>query len=225
MIGSGFFDLIKRGATIEVLETVATNPLLVCSRDRRGVSALLWAVYSGHETLQKFLRARLEAEDIALDIFEAAATGDENRLRAILKAGPEAVHSFSGDGWTALHLAAAFGSSAAVATLLAEGARVDAVSRNAQQNQPLHAALALGSHPETVRLLLAHGAQANATQAGGFTPLFSAAAASRRDLAELLVKHGADAGHRSDQGKTAAESARERGHAEMAAWLEAQPDP
>jgi ankyrin repeat protein len=99
---------------------------------------------------------------------------------------------------------------------------VDAVSRNAQQNQPLHAVLALGRNVDTVKLLLKHGGEANATQAGGFTPIFSAAAANRRDLAELLAAHGADAGHKSEFGRTPAEFARERGHAEMAAWLEAQ---
>ena len=69
-------------------------------------------------------------------------------------------------------------------------------------------------------MLLASGAQVNAPQAGGFTALFSAAAADCRPLAELLVAHGADAAHKSDAGKTAADFARERGHTEMAAWLE-----
>ncbi len=221
MIGAGFFELIQRGAVIEVAEAVAANPELALRSDSQGVSALLWAVYCGQEPMREFLRGRLAVEGVALDIFEAAATGDENQLRVILDSDPEAAHAFSGDGWTPLHLAAAFGTPAAVATLLEGGARVDAVSLNPQQNQPLHAAMALGRNPETVILLLEHGAQANATQAGGFTPIFSACAANRKDLAEMLVAHGADAGHRSDQGKIPAEFARERGHAELASWLEA----
>ncbi len=96
------------------------------------------------------------------------------------------------------------------------------MSKNPQRNQPLHAALALGRNPETVRLLLAHGADPNATQVGGFTPLFSAAPANRRDLVELLIDHGAQALHRSDLGKTAADFARERGHTDLADWLEQQ---
>ncbi|MGD0733086.1 MAG: ankyrin repeat domain-containing protein [Terracidiphilus sp.] len=213
---------IQRGQTAEVEAAVAAEPALARWRDSQDVSALLWAVYCGQGPVRDFLRARLKAEDIALDIFEAAATGDESRLREILEAEPEAVHAYSGDGWTPLHLAAAFGTPVAVAALLECGARVDAVSRNAQQNQPLHAALALGRNAETIELLLAQGADANAAQAGGFTAIFSAAVANRRDLAELLVAHGADAGQKSDQGKTPADFARERGHAEMAGWLETQ---
>jgi len=86
----------------------------------------------------------------------------------------------------------------------------------------LHAALALGKNPSTVELLLSQGADPNATQAGGFTAIFSAATANRKDLAELLVNHGANPRHTNDQGKTPADFARERGHSELAAWLDGQ---
>jgi len=155
-----------------------------------------------------------------VDIFEAAALGETDRLETILRATPASVHEYSADGWTALHLAAGFGTPAAVAALLGAGADVQAVSRNPQQNQPLHAAVALGRNTEIVRLLLAHGAPVNEPQAGGFTPLFSAAAANNRSLVDLLLDHGADAFHKSDSGKNAADFARERGHTELATWLE-----
>jgi hypothetical protein len=218
-----FLKMIQTGATAEVADAVAADPALTGWRDSQGVSALLWSVYCGQELVRNFLLARLAAEGVALDIFEAAAVGDEARLRLLLEAEPALAESFSGDGWTPLHLAAAFGTPAAVSALLAAGARVDVVSRNPQKNQPLHAVLALGKNAETVRLLLASGAQANAAQAGGFTPIFSAAIANRRDLAEMLLAHGADPHMRSDQDKTAADFARERGHAELAASLESQP--
>jgi ankyrin repeat protein len=99
---------------------------------------------------------------------------------------------------------------------------VDAVSNNPQRNQPLHAALAIGRSPSTIELLIAHGADVNAVQAGGFTPIFSAATANRQDLAELLVNHGADPRHKTDEGKTAADFARERGYGELAAWLDGE---
>jgi ankyrin repeat protein len=97
------------------------------------------------------------------------------------------------------------------------------VAQNAQRNQPLHAALALGTDSESIRILLAHGADANATQAEGFTPIFSATAANRRDLAELLLAHGANPHHTNDLGKTPADFARERGHADLADWLDSLP--
>ncbi len=139
---------------------------------------------------------------------ESAAAGDAASLRQSLAEDPEAIRSFSGDGWTALHLAAAFGTPEAVRLLLETGAAVDTVSHNPQANQPLHAALALSRNPESIRLLLAAGANPNARQTGGFTPLFSAAAANRRDLAELLISSGADPAIRTDFGQSAADFAR-----------------
>ncbi|MDR3737836.1 MAG: ankyrin repeat domain-containing protein [Terracidiphilus sp.] len=215
-----FLKLIQTGATAQIAEAVEQDPALVEYSDPQGISALLWAVYMGQPLVRDFLAAHLAAHGVELDIFEAAALGDAPRLKTILSTNPNAAHSFAGDGWTPLHLAAAFGTTAAVSTLLAGGARLDAVSQNTQKNQPLHAALALGRNPETIRLLLAQGADANARQAGGFTPLFSAAAADRRDLVELLLAHGALPSLPSDDGKTPAQYARERGHAELAAWLE-----
>jgi ankyrin repeat protein len=221
-MSSPLLKWIQQGATAEIAAAVHDDPGLVTARDPQGVSPLLWSVYFGQPLVRDFLLGRLEADGVALDIFEAAALGDESSLHDQLDAEPELAHEFSGDGWTALHLAAAFGTPAAAAVLLDAGASVDAFSRNPQQNQPLHAALALGKNPETIELLLDHGAPVNATQAGGFTPLFSAAIANRRDLAEMLLARGADPSHKSEQGKTAADFARERGHAKLAAWLEAQ---
>jgi uncharacterized protein len=218
-----FLQMIRTGATAEIADAVERDPALVEYRDPQGVSALLWAVYSGQPLIRDFLAARLAVHGAPLDIYEAAATGDEARLNQILDADPAAAQSVAGDGWTALHLAAAFGTPASVATLLSHGARVDAVSDNAQQNQPLHAAVALGRNPAIVTLLLSHSADPNARQAGGFTPLFSAAAVNCRELAELLLAHGADPALASDQDRTAADFARERGHAELADWLATQP--
>lgn len=223
-MSAAFLKLIQTGATAEVADAVQADPALAYARDPQGVSMLLWAAYCGQTLVRDFLISRLAAEGVGLDVFEAAAAGDEARLRALLEAEPELAGSFSGDGWTALHLAAAFGTPGAVSVLLASGAAVDAVSRNPQKNQPLHAALALGRNAETIRLLLEHGAAVNAVQAGGFTPIFSAAIANRKDLAEVLLAYGADPHRRNDQDKTAADFARERGHAEMAAWLESLPE-
>lgn len=218
-----FIKLIQAGVTAEVADAVKDDPALAQSRDPQGVSALMWAIYSGQQMIRDYLLAQLAAQGAELDVFEAAAVGNDARLSTVLRGNPEAAQAYSGDGWTPLHLASAFGTPAAVALLLEHRARVDAVSQNPQRNQALHAAMALGRDPETVRMLLARRADPDAVQAGGFTPLFSAAAANRRDLAELLIAHGAHAHHPNDQGKTSAEFARDRGHAEMAAWLEEQP--
>jgi uncharacterized protein len=222
-VSTAFLKLIQSGDTAKVADAVAADPGLAACCDPQGVSMLLWTVYFGQPLVRDFLLARLAADGILLDVFESAATGNKERLKELLAAEPALAAAYSGDGWTALHLASAFGTPATVSLLLAAGASVVAVSRNPQQNQPLHAAIALGKDPQTIQLLLKHSAPANATQAGGFTALFSAAIANRKDLAQLLLSHGADPHHKTDQGKTAAEFASERGHADMAAWLDAQP--
>lgn len=218
-----FLKLIQTGATAEIAAAAEADPTIIGARDSQGVSMLLWSVYAGQPLVRDYLLAQLATHGVLLDVFEAAAVGDVLRIEDVLAADPAIAHSYSGDGWTPLHLAAGFGTPQSVDVLLQHGAQVDAVSRNPQRNQPLHAALALGRNTETVRLLLAHGADPNALQVGGFTPLFSAATANRRDLAEMLIESGAHALHRSDLGKTAADFARERGHAALADWLESQP--
>ena len=222
-MNQNFLRLIRSGTTAEIADAVHADPRLAVWRDAQGVSALMWCIYSGQTVVRDFLRASVSEHSILLDIFEAAAIGDDARLAVLVVEHPEQANEHSGDGWTPLHLAGAFGTPACVAALLRADASVSAVAANALANQPLHAALALGRNPETIRLLLEHGANPNATQAGGFTPIFSAATANRRDLAELLLAHGASAQHRCDEGKTAADFARERGHAELADWLETFP--
>ena len=59
-----------------------TDPSLAQYRDPQGVSALLWAVYTGSGWCV-ILLDRLAARGIPLDIFESAATGNEARLQAI----------------------------------------------------------------------------------------------------------------------------------------------
>lgn len=215
-----FLKSIQRGATAEVADAVAEDPELLVWRDAQGVSALMWSIYNGQTLVRDFLLSAKSRTGLSLDVFEAAAAGDAESLRKCLGEARETVHAYSADGWTALHLAAAFGTPEAVQILIESGAPVDAVSKNAQANQPLHAALALGRNPETVRLLLVSGADPNARQTANYTAIFSAAAANRRDLAELLVSHGADPSLANDFGQTAITFARERGHAELADWLE-----
>ncbi|HEU5349952.1 MAG TPA: ankyrin repeat domain-containing protein [Terracidiphilus sp.] len=218
-----FLKWIQAGTTAELAEAIEANPSLCEWRDAQDISALMWSVYYGQPVVRDFLLARLAERSVALDVFEASATGSAARLKEIVDGDPHAANAFAPDGWTPLHLAAAFGTPEAAAVLLEHGARVDAVSKNPQRNQPLHAAMALGGGAEMAALLIRHGADPNAVQVGGYTPLFSAAAANRRDLAELLIAHGANPQPVNDSGKTPAGYARERGHVELAEWLESLP--
>ena len=80
-------------------------------------------------------------------------------------------------------------------------------------------ALALAAEREGMRQRHA-GADPNAPQDDGFRAMHEAAANNDRAMAELLISKGAIANIKDDKGRTAADFARERGHAEIAAWLE-----
>lgn len=183
-------------------------------RDEQGLSPAMHALYRGE---------REEGRRLLPDeptVFEAAAFGLVGRLRELLDGDPGLSRSFSGDGFTALHLAAFMGHAEAVRLLLERGAPVDAVATSSSIGpvQPLHSAAASGNL-ECSRLLVEAGAGVNARQSGGFTPLHEAAISGDAALARLLLAHGADRSLADDTGKTAGDLAAERGHEDVVALL------
>jgi uncharacterized protein len=161
-------------------------------RDERGLSPALLALYAGDRARAEAL---LPAEP---NVFEAAAFGLEPRLRALLDADPDGATAFSGDGFTALHLAAFMGHPRAVKLLLEHGADPQAVATSAEIGpvRPLHSAAATGQ-VECLRLLLAAGADVNARQAGGFTALDAAVQSGDEEMAQALLDAGAERGTRA----------------------------
>src|SRR5206468_940703 len=101
--------------------------------------------------------ALLRARGAALDVFEAAAAGDADRVRTLLDADPSLRDAHAPDGWTPLHLAGHFREGAVIDLLLARGADVNAVSRNGDANAPLHAAAAGGADVALMRRLVKAG--------------------------------------------------------------------
>jgi len=207
-VSQRFLNLIRTGQTAEVAAAAEENPSLIACRDAQGVSAFLWSIYSGQPVIRDFLLTHLPT----LDIFEACALGDCDRIESLLRQDAMLVHENSADGWGPLHLAAAFGGPQATALLLTHGAHVHRFSRNPMHNQPLHACMALSQDCEIVRLLIEQGADVNMPQAGGYTPLHQAAANGRADLVGILLEAGADPAGVCHQGKTPADYARERQH-------------
>jgi adenosylhomocysteine nucleosidase len=208
------FAAIDAGDVARVRSLLADDPSLAVARDDEGVSALLRARY-------RFDRGLVEAVKTyvaALDPFEAATFGDLDRLTELLDADPTVVAARSGDGFTALHLAAFFGQEAAVGLLVARGAEVDAAGTGWMIGTPLHSA-ASGGHRAAAEILLDAGADPNARQAGGWTPLHSAAANGDADLVRVLLDHGADPDAVNDDGATVRDLANDSGHAPTIAML------
>jgi uncharacterized protein len=156
------------------------------------LSPILEALYRGDRDEAE----RLRGEAAELDVFEAAALGDVERLRAILEEDTDAARAWSQDGFTALHYAAYFDGPDAAGVLIDHGADIEAVSTNeefAPEARPLHSAVA-AARGDVVEVLLHAGADPNARQHGGFTPLMAAEQTGNLELAEVLIRHGAVAG-------------------------------
>ena len=179
------------------------------------MSELIAAVYRGD-------RARVEellVGEPTLDVFEAAAVGRTERVAELLDADPELVSAWASDGFTALHLAAYFRHPETARLLVDRGAPVDVVARNEQLRvTPLQSAAA-AREGDTVALLLERGANPNARHEGGFTVLHTVAQNGDEQLIRLLLSHGADAALAADDGRTAADFARDAGHTNLAALL------
>jgi len=208
------FEAIQQGDAERVRELADAAG----QRNDEGVSALLFAQYYGRDELVEALRPRRGE----LDVFEAAALGDVDRLRTLLADDPALVDAYADDGFFPLGLAAFFKRPDAVRLLLDRGADPNQQSRHAQiVVRPIHSAAADGGSTEIARLLLDAGADVNARQPGGFTPLHAAAQVGNEELVALLLEHGADPDARLDEGRTPADLAREAGHRDVAERIEA----
>jgi uncharacterized protein len=192
------FGLIGQGDVDGVRALLAEQPWLAAERDDEGVSPLLRARYRMDKGMVEAVRGHVDR----LNVFEAAAFGDLDRLTELLAEDPELVDAISGDGFTPLHLAAFFGQADAVRLLLARGATVDRNGTGWMTGTALHAAAA-GSHASVARMLVEAGADANNRQRHGYTPLHSAAANGDLESVELLLESGADASATNDDGDTA----------------------
>jgi ankyrin repeat protein len=181
------FESIKAGDIDAVRAAVKDDPSVAAARDDDGRSAVRAALYVQNQDMADVL---LEAKP-ELDVFDAAAAGDVDRLTELLDGDAELLGTYSEDGYTPLHFAAFFDRGKALRLLLDRGADVAAVSRNDMEVQPLHSAVAAKSR-EVVAALLTAGADANARQQGGFTPLMGAEQNEDDEMVRLLMDHGAE---------------------------------
>jgi ankyrin repeat protein len=200
------FEAIEADDAERVRALLAEDPSLAGSRDDEGVSALMRARY-------RFDKGVIEAVAEAappLDVCEAAAFGDLDRLTELLMFDPALVTAYSADGFTALHLAAFFGRPDAARFLLDRGADADAAGRGWMTGTPLHSA-ASSRQPEIVAILLEAGADPAARQSHGWTALHSAARNGDLASVEALLAAGADASATNDDGASVRDLAVEGG--------------
>ncbi|MEK4452561.1 ankyrin repeat domain-containing protein [Paenibacillus sp. FSL L8-0506] len=150
----------------------------------------------------------MEINPIINDVFQAAESGQVERLKEILEAHSNLANMENNEGLTPLGYAAHFGKVEAVQVLLDYGADIDAVSHSQisyiPSNTALHAAIAGERNMEVIRVLLQHQAKTNIFDSDGYTSLHSAAFHTDNvELIELLIEHGADISAKIKSGESA----------------------
>lgn len=186
---AALFEAIGTGDTERARAIVADDPAAAAARNGDGLSAVLAALYRHRPDIVGILLAAQPE----LDLFDAAAAGDVDRLAELLDADPSAVNDYAGDGFFPLALAAYFGHPGAVRLLLERGADVNQVATNPMQIQALHAAVA-GRNADAVDALLAAGADPDAVQRDGYTPLMAARQHGDERMIAALIAAGANPG-------------------------------
>jgi uncharacterized protein len=207
------FDAIRRGDSARVNALVKANPGALSAKSNN-VSAVLTALYNGQNDVARLL-VELGAP---LDLHDACATGDLDRVRRMLAEDPSLLDQRSADGFPPLGLAIFFRQPDVAKFLIERGADVNAVAENAQRVAPVHAAAAVRDH-QSMRMLLERGADPNAKQQMDVTPLHGAASRGDIDMAKLLLAHGADPHAVMSDGTTISALAEKYKQDEFAKWF------
>jgi ankyrin repeat protein len=214
MSAAELFEAIRAGDAAAVGAMLNASPSLANAKNDAGVSAVLMSIYSG----RREIRDLLLAQEPALELHDAAAVGNLDRVRLLVEKDPSLAQAFSPDGFPVVALAAVFGHHEILRFLFEHGADISAPATNGSGYNALTGAVA-GGHTEIVKWLLEHGANPNYRYSAGYSPLLTAAANGHLGILRLLIEHGADASADTNDGKSALTLATERNHLEVAAYL------
>ena len=208
------------GDEAAVREALASHPELAAARNESGVSVIATTVYAGRLTLAREIARHRDD----LDLFEAACLGDRDRVNSLVDQDPKSIDRFAPDGFSAIGFAAFFGHLELLRLLLERNADFETPSRNSMCVRPLHSAVA---HSDQVRalamaeILLEEGADANAQQEGGMSPLHEAVHNDNVELVDLLLRFGANPHLSNDEGDSPLQLSQSRIGSATAARLEA----
>lgn len=203
------FDLIDKNYDEEMEEILNKDVSILGIPNENGITPLLYALYLG----KKKLAEKIYSKNFNFSIFESIGMQDLDKVKSCIEKNPNIINSYSLDGWTALHLAAFWGSREIVLLLLGNGAIIDLPSKSKASfgNSALQAAIAM-QQLEIVELLLLRGANPNFLQKpSNITPLHIAASRDNEKIISLLLEKGADKTQKTADGKLPIDIAREHG--------------
>jgi ankyrin repeat protein len=193
---------------------------------------VFWAHFGGHpEVVTYLLEASAERDHghpptygCGIDVVLASRLGMLDRVLMHVEKDPFAVYRRGCIGESVLHWPAHNNDVGVVEALLDAGAKVDADEIGLYGGKPIH--WAAEHSPDTLRLLLAHGADPRARNLfkndfEGYTPLHMCARQPEESLecADILLEAGADVVARDAKGQTPRDVAVLNGRSTMAAHL------
>jgi uncharacterized protein len=203
-------EYIQSGNNDALKTLLSAKPYLAQIKTSYNISPLLLSCYYKKADISETLLSYLKDPDI----FESAAVGKFDSLASNIHKNPDLINSFSEDGFTPLGLACYFGHEESARYLLLKGADVNICSQNGYHVYPLHSAVAANNN-DIAKILLEAGANVNVVQVSGVTPLHSAAHHGNIEMIILLLEAGADVQATTDEGKTAADLAKQAGFNEL----------
>jgi ankyrin repeat protein len=190
------------GDESEARQALEANSQLAAARNDAGVSVIATTAYAQRLPFARELASHRDD----LDLFEAACLGDVHVVRARIEVDPEVIDHHSPDGFSAIGFAAYLGHLDLLVFLIEHGADLELPSTNAMRVRPLHSAAAHSDPSRATlmaRTLLEAGADPNAQQQGGFTPLHEAVHNDNLELTRLLLSHGGNPHVSNDDGDSA----------------------
>lgn len=207
------FDAIQKGDEEEGLRLLGLTPDWIhCQKEQ--LSPILFALENHKPQIAQILR---ESQP-ELSIFEACALGDLPTVENLLDQTPELVNEYSAAGYQPLTIACHFGQAEIADFLIRNYANVNALSRNEEKIPPILSATNQ-QQDEIALMLLEAGADVNASDSRGYTPLHLAAENGQTVLVELYLEYGANPDAQLDDGRTPLDIAREVGNEEVIACL------
>ena len=168
------------GNLARVQELASQYPDILTARASWDETALDAAAQTASRPILDFLLER----GVPPDIFSAIVLGQHDQVWAFLDRDPQLIRARGAHDLPILYYAAIVGDESLAKELLARGAEVNI---DGAAETPLHGAVRFGQ-PGLVRWLLDQGADRNATDYDGRTPLQVAEQTGDATLAELLAE-------------------------------------